>query len=60
MTNQLTYLSQMDLIIVLRDGQISESGTLNELMSHHGAFADFVATYLADSEEGEVEEGGAE
>jgi len=36
----------MDLILVLRHGQISEIGTYPDLLSHKGAFAEFILTYL--------------
>ena len=34
--------------MVLRDGKISEQGTYQELLSHDGAFAEFVRTYLKE------------
>ena len=32
----------MDQILVLKDGQISEIGTYEELMKNRGVFADFL------------------
>ena len=50
-THGLTYLRQMDNIIVLRDGEISEIGTYKELLKHDGAFAEFLRTYLNELDE---------
>ena len=64
-TNSAAYLPQMDFIIVLRHGEISEMGSFEELLGHHGAFADFIDTYLREAEheddegkEGEREDDG--
>ena len=57
-TNAISYLPQVDLILVLKDGQISEQGSYEELISHQGPFADFVATYLKEADEGEDQEAG--
>ncbi len=54
-TNSLTYLPQVDQIVVLKDGTISETGGYQELISHNGPFAEFIATYLNDVEEDEGE-----
>ena len=58
MTNSVSYLSQVDLILVLKDGQISEQGSYEELLSHQGAFAEFIATYLIEADENEDLEAG--
>ena len=52
-THGLTYLSQTDRIIVMKDGKISETGTYSELLDKKGDFADFLIKYL--SEEGKLE-----
>ncbi|KAK7601472.1 hypothetical protein V9T40_008913 [Parthenolecanium corni] len=48
-THSVTFLSQCDLIIVLKDGSVSESGTFKELSAKKGDFADFLLTYLKES-----------
>ena len=48
MTNSVAYLQQMDTIVVLNNGKISEMGTFQELLGHNSAFAEFVLTYLND------------
>lgn len=39
------FLPQADLILVLVDGEITESGSYQELLSRKGAFADFIRTF---------------
>ncbi|XKL69367.1 hypothetical protein PGB90_007136 [Kerria lacca] len=48
-THSITYLSQVDYIIVLKDGSISESGTFKELLEKKGNFAEFLLTYLKEN-----------
>ncbi|XP_058792375.1 multidrug resistance-associated protein 1 isoform X6 [Phymastichus coffea] len=57
-THGITYLPEVDNIIVLKDGQISESGTYKELLEKRGAFADFLVQHLQEvkSEEEETED----
>lgn len=42
-THRLHWLTEMDLIIVMRDGQIVEQGTLPELMANKGYFVELQA-----------------
>ncbi|XP_025017040.1 canalicular multispecific organic anion transporter 1 isoform X2 [Tetranychus urticae] len=49
-THRITFLPQVDQIIVMKDGKIQESGTYNELMAKKGEFADFIIQYLSESE----------
>ena len=42
MTHSIKFLPEMDQIVVLKDGKISEIGTYQELMSNRGAFAEFL------------------
>ena len=42
-THRLHWLTEMDLIIVMRDGQIVEQGTLPELMPNKGYFVELQA-----------------
>ena len=45
----------------MKDGKVSEVGTYTELLSHDGAFAELIRTYLteedAEEEEDEDEDG---
>ena len=46
-----SYLPQVDQIVVLKDGHISESGTYEELLASKGAFSDFLIEQLQDQED---------
>ncbi|XP_035783639.1 multidrug resistance-associated protein 1-like [Anopheles albimanus] len=54
-THGITYLPETDKIFVLRQGEISESGTYKELMDRKGAFAEFLVQHLQEVNE-EVED----
>ncbi|NXA88006.1 MRP1 protein, partial [Melanocharis versteri] len=44
-THAINYLHQMDTILVMTDGEISEMGSYQELLEQDGAFAEFLRTY---------------
>ncbi len=48
MTHGLRFLKDVDRIVVLNGGKISEIGTYRELIVNRGAFADFLETYLEE------------
>ncbi|RXN01990.1 Multidrug resistance-associated protein 1 [Acipenser ruthenus] len=53
-THGLSYLPQVDLILVLVDGEITEMGSYQELLNRQGAFAEFLHTYAnAEQDRGE-------
>lgn len=52
-THGVTYLRQMDNIIVLKEGKVSESGTMQELLNRKGAFAEFLIQHIQDVKEEE-------
>ncbi|TRY61972.1 hypothetical protein TCAL_10708 [Tigriopus californicus] len=52
-THGVSFLPQVDNILVMKDGRISERGTYEELLSKQGDFASFLIQYL--SEEGDKE-----
>ncbi|CAG7824411.1 unnamed protein product, partial [Allacma fusca] len=45
-THGLTYLPQVDCILVMKNGEVSEVGTFVELLQKKGDFADFLTEYL--------------
>ncbi len=45
-TNSLSFLPQVDEIILLENGQIVEKGTYEQLKNKNGAFTDFIRLYL--------------
>ncbi|CAD6208432.1 GSCOCT00003444001.2-RA-CDS [Cotesia congregata] len=47
-THGITYLPDVDNIFVLKDGEITESGTYKQLMEKRGAFADFLIHHLQE------------
>lgn len=47
-THGITFLPQVDNIIVLKSGSVSESGNYEELMNRKGAFADFLIAHLQE------------
>lgn len=48
-THAITFLPEVDQIVVLKGGQISESGTFKELLDQKGAFAEFLVNYLQEA-----------
>ncbi|KAM9305127.1 multidrug resistance-associated protein 1 [Gastrophryne carolinensis] len=54
-THGVSYLPQMDSIIVMVDGKITEIGSYQELLKQDGAFAEFLRTY-ANAEQNNVQE----
>ncbi|XP_047509490.1 multidrug resistance-associated protein 1 isoform X4 [Pieris napi] len=55
-THQVSYLAQTDLVVVLRDGEVSEVGTYQQLLEKKGAFAEFLLNHLSDAERTSPEE----
>ncbi|XP_077285787.1 multidrug resistance-associated protein 1-like [Arctopsyche grandis] len=47
-THGITYLPEVDSIIVLKDGYITETGTYKELLAKKGAFAEFLLQHLSE------------
>ncbi|XP_053672165.1 multidrug resistance-associated protein 1 [Anopheles nili] len=52
-THGITYLPNTDKIYVLREGEVSESGTYQELMDKKGSFAEFLIQHLQEVNEEE-------
>ena len=44
----MTYLPEVDNIVVIKDGAISEVGTYKELLAQKGAFADVLVQFLSE------------
>ncbi|XP_023935367.1 multidrug resistance-associated protein 1 isoform X2 [Bicyclus anynana] len=55
-THNVSYLAQTDHILVLRDGEVSEAGTYQQLLEKKGAFAEFLLHHLSDAERTSPEE----
>uniref|UniRef100_A0A8C0AK94 Multidrug resistance-associated protein 1 n=1 Tax=Bos mutus grunniens TaxID=30521 RepID=A0A8C0AK94_BOSMU len=56
-THAISYLPQMDVIIVMSGGKISEMGSYQELLARDGAFAEFLRTYASAEQEQAAEDG---
>ncbi|XP_075422206.1 multidrug resistance-associated protein 1-like isoform X3 [Ascaphus truei] len=54
-THGVSYLPQMDSIIVMIDGKITEIGSYQDLLEQDGAFAEFLRTY-ANAEQNKEQE----
>ena len=54
-THGVSYLPQVDNIIVMKDGRITETGNYRELLERKGEFADFLVQYLSEKKEGAKE-----
>lgn len=49
-THNVSYLAQTDLVVVLKDGAVSEAGTYQQLLEKKGAFAEFLLHHLSEAE----------
>lgn len=52
-THGITYLPQTDKIVVLKDGEVSETGTYQELLDKKGDFSDFLVQHMNEAAEDE-------
>ncbi|KAK9886055.1 hypothetical protein WA026_014838 [Henosepilachna vigintioctopunctata] len=55
-THSVNYLPQVDQILVMKNGEISECGTYRELLDKKGAFAEFLINHLNAVTENDNEE----
>jgi ABC-type multidrug transport system fused ATPase/permease subunit len=59
-TNSLFVLPNVDLIVVLKDGKVSDIGTYDNLMAQKGEFADLINQYSSNKNDEPIEEVEAE
>ena len=52
-THGVGFLTQVDQIVVMKNGTITERGTYRQLLDKKGEFADFLVQYLAEKEDEE-------
>ncbi|GBM92933.1 Canalicular multispecific organic anion transporter 2 [Araneus ventricosus] len=55
-THRISVLPEVDTIIVLQDGRVSEMGSYKELLAKKGAFADFLIQFLQETAAENAEE----
>ncbi|GFU28737.1 multidrug resistance-associated protein 1, partial [Nephila pilipes] len=55
-THRISVLPDVDTIVVLVNGQVSEMGSYRELLAKKGAFADFLIQYLQENASESTEE----
>jgi len=55
-THSITYLPEVDNIVVIKDGRISEVGTYKELLAQKGAFAEVLVQFLSQELEETADE----
>ncbi|CAL1530147.1 unnamed protein product [Lymnaea stagnalis] len=55
-THGVHWLPQVDKIVVMTDGHISEVGSYEQLLSHDGDFAQFLKTYLTQDNSDDEQE----
>ena len=48
MTHGITFLPEVDVIVVLKDGEVTELGTYKQLLEKKGAFAEFLIQHLQE------------
>ncbi|XP_054164141.1 multidrug resistance-associated protein 1-like [Oppia nitens] len=54
-THRISILPQVDQIVVLKNGTISECGTFDELIAKNGYFAEFITEYLMQESDSDPE-----
>ncbi|KAF7277166.1 hypothetical protein GWI33_009349, partial [Rhynchophorus ferrugineus] len=52
-THGVTYLPQTDNILVITNGEVSESGTYQHLMDKKGSFAEFLIQHMQEQSDDE-------
>ena len=50
-THGVSFLPQVDKILVMKDGRITETGSYRQLLAQKGEFADFLVQYLTEKKE---------
>ena len=48
-THGISYLRYVDIVVVMKDGVISEIGNYEQLIEQQGAFAEFLANYFNEA-----------
>ena len=61
-THGIGFLPQVDEIVVIKHGVVSERGTYVELLGHNGPFAEFINSFIrqTESDQEELDDDGKE
>ena len=59
-THSITYLPLTDHIIVMKDGEVSEQGSYQELVDRKGAFATFLQEHMTEEDDNDDDDDGEE
>lgn len=54
-THGITHLHEADLVVVIKDGAVSEIGTFTELVNSKGAFSEFLSAHLQEVDKEELD-----
>ena len=57
MTNSVSILAEADNILVLKDGKLTESGSLKQLVQSNGSFAEFLSAHSLEEKNNIAEKG---
>ncbi|XP_005095104.1 multidrug resistance-associated protein 1 isoform X2 [Aplysia californica] len=55
-THGLHWLTEVDQVVVMTAGQVTEQGSLEQLMQHHGPFAQFLSQYVQQQQQQQPEQ----
>ena len=50
-TNSVAFLNQMDYIVVMKNGRISEAGSYKELLANEGYFTEYLMEHMSQAAE---------
>ncbi|KAF6030485.1 ABCC1 [Bugula neritina] len=57
-THGISYLLHVDSILVMKDGELSERGSFQQLIDHAGAFSGFLKTYFLKGDDQKISDEG--
>ncbi|KAL1483280.1 hypothetical protein MTO96_033307, partial [Rhipicephalus appendiculatus] len=52
-THRLSVLPEVDTVVVIKNGRVSDCGSFQELLSRGGAFSEFLTQFIKESEQNE-------
>ncbi|KAG8328066.1 Canalicular multispecific organic anion transporter 1 [Homalodisca vitripennis] len=56
-THGVSFLNQVDIIVVLKAGEITEMGTFRELLVKKGEFSDLIVQHISTIDDPDLESG---